>query len=183
MEADFRLREDLMSLGTHAEKRGKQKEKISSQKAPAKKPILPERILLIEDDESFAQVLAFALEQRSGSDVLIATEAFEAGNLMSQHAFDLVITDWKLPALNGFSALRKAEQSLSLDPMAPQEWFGRHKVPVIVITACDSSEIERERRLKGCFQFLGVVSKEQSMDGILEQIEILYGNAPLSATG
>ncbi len=140
---------------------------------------LPERVLLIEDDESFAQVLAFALEDRAGCVVRVATEAFEAGNLMAQQAFDLVITDWKLPSLNGFSALRMAEHGLSLDPRAPQEWFGWHKVPVIVITACDSSEVEKEKRLKGCFRFLGVVSKEQAMDGILEQIEILYGNVPL----
>lgn len=171
-----------MSLGSHGGRQVKQK--IRPESAPTKaKKALPERVLLIEDDESFAQVLAFALEQKSGCDVLIANEPFEASNLMSQHAFDLVITDWRLPTTNGFTTLRKAEQSLSLDPMAPPEWFGRHKVPVIVITACDSSEIERERRLKGCFQFLGVVSKEQPMDGILEQIEILYQNAPLQATG
>ncbi len=155
----------------------------SSARAVKSKKSLPERVLLIEDDESFAQVLAFALEQKCGCDVFVANEPFEAENLMSQHAFDLVITDWRLPATNGFSTLRKAEQSLSLDPMAPSEWFGRQKIPVIVITACDSKEIERERRLKGCFQFLGVVSKEQAMDGILQQIEILYQNAPLSATG
>jgi len=169
-----------MRLSNHAEKRGSQK------RAPrnvSKKSSLPERILLIEDDENFAQMLACALEQRGGSDVMVAAEAFEASNLMSQQAFDLVVTDWRLPAINGFGALRKAEQCLSLDPMAPQEWFGRHKVPVIVITACDLSEIEGERRLKGCFQFLGVVSKEQAMTGILQQIEILFENAPFSSTG
>jgi CheY-like chemotaxis protein len=143
---------------------------------------MPERILVIEDDDIFAQTFAYALEQFGGGEVMIAADSFEAGNLMSQHAFDLVITDWRLPMLNGFSALRKAEQSLSLDPMAPAEWFGKHKVPVIVITACDSSEIERERRLRGCFHFLGVVSKEQPMKGILEQIGILFQNGTAAET-
>lgn len=147
------------------------------------KKILPERVLLIEDDESFAQVLAFALEQREGCDVMIATEPFEASNLISQHTFDLVITDWRLPMLNGFSTLRKAEQSLSLDPMAPSEWREDRKVPVIVITACDISEIEKEKRLKGHFRFLGVASKEQTMDKILEQIDHLYASAKLAKTG
>ena len=143
----------------------------------------PDRILLIEDDESFAQALAFALEKAGSSEVMIAADYFEVSNLMSQQAFDLVITDWRLPMLNGFSALRKAEQSLSLDPVAPAEWFGRHKTPVIVITACDSREIERERRLKGCFQFLGVVSKEQPLERILDQLDALYAACPLAATG
>ena len=142
----------------------------------------PEKILLIEDDESFSQAFAFALEQEGG-EVMIAADSFEAGNLMSQFAFGLVITDWRLPVVNGFSTLRNAEQSLSLDPTAPSEWFGNHKIPVIVITACDKGEIERERRLKGCFKFLGVVSKEQPMEGILAQIRVLYGNSPLAATG
>jgi CheY-like chemotaxis protein len=150
-------------------------------KTAAKPPRRPDHILLIEDDDSFSQAFALALEQHYGGEVMVAADSFEASNLMSQHAYDLVITDWRLPALNGFTALRKAEQSLSLDPMAPAEWFGRHKIPVIVITACDSKEVERERRLKGCFQFLGVVSKEQPMDGILEQVGILFANAPLEA--
>lgn len=150
--------------------------------ASKNKKHLPERILLIEDDDSFAQAFALALEGNDHCEVMVAADYFEASNLMSMHGFDLVITDWRLPALNGFSALRKAEQCLSLDPTAPAEWFGKHNVPVIVITACDSSEIERERRLKGCFQFLGVVSKQQPMDHILEQVGVLYGNARFDAT-
>ncbi|MGZ3651060.1 MAG: response regulator [Bdellovibrionota bacterium] len=152
-------------------------------RVPPRHARLPEHILLIEDDESFAQAFAFALEQEGGGEVMVAADSFEAGNLMSQHAFGLVITDWRLPQVNGFSALRKAEQSLSLDPNAPTEWFGSRKVPVIVVTACDTGEVERERHLKGCFQFLGVISKEQAMDGILAQIRMLYGNRPLAATG
>lgn len=146
-------------------------------------PSLPERVLVIEDDESFSQVLAFALEREQGCDVFVAADPFEAGNLMSMHGFDLVITDWRLPSVNGFSALRQAEQSICLDPMAPSEWFARKKVPVIVITACDAGEVEQERRPRGCFQFLGVVSKAQPMEGILEQIGILYGNSAPGLTG
>lgn len=145
---------------------------------------LPQHILLIEDDENFAQAFAYALEQRAACDVLVAADSFEAANLVSQHAFDLVITDWKLPAQSGFSALRRAEQGLDLDPAAPSEWANHKKIPVIVVTVCESEEVEREKRkLKGRFQFLGVVSKEQPMDSILEQLEVLYGNSPLLATG
>lgn len=144
---------------------------------------LPQRILLIEDDEDFSQVLAYALEQRAPCNVSIATNSWEAANLMSRHAYDLVITDWKLPALTAFRALRKAEHEIALDPTAPEEWFRAKKVPVIVITACDAEEVERERKLKGRFQFLGVVSKEQAIEGIVDQIEILFNNSPLAATG
>lgn len=143
----------------------------------------PTKILLIEDDESYAQLLAYALEQRVNCDVIVATEPFEAANQMSRHPFDLVITDWKLPPFTGFSALRKADQGLTLDPMAPEEWFSQKKTPVIVVTACDADEVGKEKRLKGRFHFLGVVSKGQELEGILDQIQMLYGNFPLSATG
>lgn len=153
------------------------------ERSPEAKPArnhrsLPHKILLIEDDDSFAQVLAYALEQRAGCDVHIATESFEAGNQMSRHGYDLVITDWRLPPFTGFSALRRADHELSLDPLAPSDWDAHKKTPVIVITACDLEEVGREKKLKGRFQFLGAVSKEQSIEGILEQMEVLYGNFP-----
>jgi CheY-like chemotaxis protein len=144
---------------------------------------LPHKILLIEDDESYAQLLAYALEQRSDCDVSIATDSFEAANQMSMHPFDLVITDWKLPPFTGFTSLRKADQTLALDPMAPEEWFLHKKTPVIVVTICDAEEVGKEKKLKGRFQFLGVVSKEQPLDGVLNQVELLYKNFPLAATG
>jgi CheY-like chemotaxis protein len=142
---------------------------------------LPHKILLIEDDDSFAQMLAYALEQRAGCDVHIATESFEAGNQMSRHGFDLVITDWRLPPFTGFSALRRADHELALDPLAPSDWFSHKKTPVIVVTACDLEEVGREKKLKGRFQFLGAVSKEQTVDGILDQMEILYASFPVNS--
>jgi CheY-like chemotaxis protein len=142
---------------------------------------LPHKILLIEDDASYAEMLAYALEERGGCDVEVASDGFEAGNRMAQHSYDLVITDWKLPPFNGFSALRHADHDLAIDPMAPEAWFSDKKTPVIVVTACDAEEVGRERKLKGRFQFLGVVSKGQDIEGIIEQVELLYGNTPVTA--
>lgn len=163
--------------------------KIETHSSPKKKPELhhgrgglPHKILLIEDDESFAELIAFALEKRGGCDVIVATDSFEAANQMSTHPFDLIITDWKLPPFTGFSALRKADQGLALDPMAPEEWFLHKKTPVIVITVCDAEVVGREKKLKGRFHFLGVVSKEQPMEGILDQLQLLYKNFPIEAT-
>jgi CheY-like chemotaxis protein len=113
--------------------------------------------------------------------VHIATESFEAGNQMSRHSYDLIITDWKLPPFTGFSALRRADHEIALDPLAPADWFLHKKTPVIVLTACNADEVGREKKLKGRFQFLGVVSKEQGIDKILEAIESLYGHFPHAA--
>ncbi|MGZ3695743.1 MAG: response regulator [Bdellovibrionota bacterium] len=140
------------------------------------------RILLVEDDESFAQIFAASLEQKLGCNVSIAGDSFEAANLMAELGFDLILTDWRLADQTGFRALDRADRSLAIDPAAPVEWFVNKKTPVIVVTACDSSEIERERKLKKRFQFLGVVSKDQHLAGMIDQIEMIFGNFPARAT-
>lgn len=139
---------------------------------------LPRKILLIEDDAEYAEMMAYSLEQRGKCEVTIAADSFEAANQMSRHPFDLLITDWRLPPFTGFSALRLADHDIALDPEAPEEWFLHKKTPVIVITAADTREVGKEKKLKGRFQFLGVISKEQGMEPILDQMEVLYGTFP-----
>lgn len=162
---------------------GPEVSKEKREKHVAKHRRLPNRILLIEDDAEYAQAFAYALEKRGRIEVTIAADAFEAANQMSRHAFDLLITDWSLPPFTGFSTLRQADHDLALDPEAPAQWFENRKVPVIVLTACDISEIERQKKLKGRFHFLGAVSKGQEMEAVLSELEILYANFPLPATG
>lgn len=145
-------------------------------------PLSSRRILFVEDDEAYGQLLALNLERKFGCNVSVAHDAFEAANLMSAHGYDLILTDWQLPEMNGFRSLERAESGLALDPAAPQDWFLQKKIPVIVVTACDSAEVEKERRLKKRFQFLGVVSKGQSAEGVIDQIEMIYGNSPRHAT-
>jgi CheY-like chemotaxis protein len=140
-----------------------------------------QRILLVEDDESFAEVLRNVLETDGHYDVLVAADSFEAENYMSERGFDLIVTDWRLPDFTGFRGLIRADATLSRDPEAPGDWF-RESIPVIVVTACDAEEIERAKKPKGKFHFLGVVSKKQPLDGIAEQIHTIFKNAPLSAT-
>lgn len=149
---------------------------------PSGKPQIHQRILVIEDDESFAQAIGYALEKHCKYDVQIATDSFEAENHMSRQAFDLVVTDWRLPETSGFGALLRAESDISMDPEAPADWFQGARVPVIVVTACDAAEIERARKPKDRFHFLGVVSKQQSLERIIDQIITIFRNSSASAT-
>jgi CheY-like chemotaxis protein len=142
--------------------------------------MLPKRVLLIENDAQFGTELAVELEKRDHCDVHLAGDSFEAGNLMSSHAYDLIISDWNLPEGGAFSALRMAERGLSLDPSAPSDWFASDRIPVIVLTSSDTQEIRKERKIKGHFQFLGAVSREQSLVTILDELELIYSNMPSS---
>ncbi|QPL05288.1 MULTISPECIES: response regulator transcription factor [Actinomyces] len=87
------------------------------------------RILLVEDEESYREPLAFSL-RRDGYEVveaedgLAAIEAFEAAGPAPATAIDLVLLDLMLPRLSGTEVCRRIRRVSS--------------VPVIMLTAKDS---------------------------------------------
>ena len=81
---------------------------------------MSERILLVEDEQSVADGVTYALEQE-GFEVAVAMEGKAALDLFEARKFDLVLLDLMLPGLNGwqlFAAFRK-----------------QRPVPVIMLTA------------------------------------------------
>ena len=62
------------------------------------------KILLADDDESLRKVIEFNLEQE-GYDVVTASNGKEALKLFEAHAPDLVITDIKMPDMDGIELL------------------------------------------------------------------------------
>ncbi|MCB1045137.1 MAG: sigma-54-dependent Fis family transcriptional regulator [Acidobacteria bacterium] len=66
-------------------------------------------ILLIEDEPDQRRIVASILKHEgcTVSDVESAEEALE---LLRDHVFDLVISDWKLPQMNGFELLKQVRQ-------------------------------------------------------------------------
>src|SRR3974377_2172016 len=58
------------------------------------------RILLVDDDEDVRGVLSFALRQ-GGCSGAEAGSGAEALDLLSRDAFDLIITDFEMPAMRG----------------------------------------------------------------------------------
>lgn len=62
------------------------------------------RVLVVEDDADSRQVLALALVQ-AGYSVHEACDGLEAMNEMKRRRFDVVVTDYHMPRLNGFELL------------------------------------------------------------------------------
>jgi two-component system alkaline phosphatase synthesis response regulator PhoP len=62
-------------------------------------------ILIIDDETSLCQTLARIL-QRAGFDVTTAANAKDGIALISQHAFDLVYMDIRMPDISGLDALK-----------------------------------------------------------------------------
>ena len=85
------------------------------------------RILIVEDEVSFSEALAYTLK-KEGYDVGVAEDGFQAVELFEKDGADLVLLDLMLPGQPGTEVCRQIRQ--------------RSNVPVIMLTAKDS-EIDK----------------------------------------
>jgi two-component system, NtrC family, response regulator AtoC len=99
------------------------------------------RILVADDEPNLRRVLT-AMLRRDGHDVVLATDGNEAIELISpQSDVDVVITDLRMPTVDGMEVLRHAART------APQ-------VPVIMITAYGSVGQAVEAIKAGAFDYI-----------------------------
>ncbi|CAD5969185.1 Adenylate cyclase [Planktothrix tepida] len=83
----------------------------------------PDRVLIVDDNEVNRDLLAKRL-QRQGYGVTVASNGFEALELMGSMSLDLVLLDIMMPQMNGYQVL----ETLKADPAL------RH-IPVVMISA------------------------------------------------
>ncbi len=81
------------------------------------------RLLVVEDEESFSDVLSFML-RREGYEVAVAATGPEALTMFDRSGADLVLLDLMLPGLSGTEVCRELRQ--------------RSNVPIIIVTARDA---------------------------------------------
>lgn len=101
---------------------------------------LPAKILLIEDDPAIATTLRRVLV---GEGYEIATETTGEGGLVAvkNSSYDIVITDLKLPGLNGLQLVRE------LHPAQP-------RLPILMMTAHGTTETAIEAIQSGAFDYI-----------------------------
>lgn len=62
------------------------------------------RVLVVDDQQSLLDILQRWLA-RSGYEVHVAADGFEALSLAKEHGFDVIVTDLKMPGLNGLQLM------------------------------------------------------------------------------
>ncbi len=90
------------------------------------------RILVVDDDEPVLKSCIRTLAEIPGAEVVHRRFGAEAARLLSAEAFDLLISDIRMPGMSGLDLLKVAHQR---DP----------DLPVILITGYPTAEIS-----KGC---------------------------------
>jgi DNA-binding NtrC family response regulator len=110
-------------------------------------------VLLIDDEpdmlEGFRRIL-----QVAGHEVEISAEPERIVDLLRAHQPDVVITDLRMPGLDGVGVL---EKSLALDP----------RVPVVVLTAYGTIESAVDAIKRGAFDYL---TKPVGRDALLDTL-------------
>ena len=103
------------------------------------------RILTIDDDLLVRESMRMLL-QANGFDAAVVSNAGEALELLGKEAFDLIVTDIRMPGTNGIETLKAIR--------AERAKFGKPPLPEIVLTAYDDESIKTEARELGVRDFL-----------------------------
>jgi nitrogen regulation protein NR(I) len=104
--------------------------------------MLPEKkqILVVDDEPNLRRVLSAQLA-RDDNEVLTAEDGEQALQLLREHHIDLVITDLRMPKVDGMELLRRA---LELDD----------ELPVVIITAHGTVDNAVEALKTGAFDYI-----------------------------
>jgi DNA-binding NtrC family response regulator len=113
-----------------------------------------QRILLLDDEESLTKWLSYALEQK-GYEVTATTDPGYAFTKVKEQHFDCVISDIKMPGMDGYTFLKKVRA------LYPDK-------PVIFITAYGSMESAIDALRDGVSDY---ILKPFSTDEILVRIK------------
>jgi two-component system response regulator PilR (NtrC family) len=107
------------------------------------------RILIVDDEESMRRFLSILLE-KEGYQVSLASSGEEALQQLKERSFGLLITDLKMPGMNGVELLEHVTTS---DPT----------LPVVILTAFASDASAVEAMEKGAYQYLEKKAKNDEI--------------------
>ncbi len=101
------------------------------------------RILLIDDDKTFVDAIAFQLREERRHKTTVVYSATDGIQVMEKTAsgIDVVLVDYEMPEMNGLDFLK---------------WMkaGRRETPVIMLTAYDSGAVAEQAMKLGAYDYL-----------------------------
>ena len=111
---------------------------------------MPEKLLIVDDEPDMLKLLSMIIREKTHYEAVTTNNPLEALELAKKGGFDLVITDLKMPGLDGIELL-EAIRRLDED------------MPVIFITAYGSVESAIETMQKGGFDFITKPFKKEQI--------------------
>jgi DNA-binding NtrC family response regulator len=102
---------------------------------------MPERILVVDDEPNMLRLLKTILMDKTGYEVTTTNNPLEVSKMLQEDHYDLVITDLKMPLVDGidlFGIVKGIDAAM----------------PIIVITAYGTIETAEEAIQKGAYDFI-----------------------------
>ena len=115
------------------------------------------RVLVVDDEPDFAEMVRDYLTVRGGFEVEIAESGFQAGFTVARFKPDLILLDIMMPDMDGFEALRMLQQN-------PET---RH-VPVIACTGYRDANLARRVEEH---PFTALIEKPVKLDALLGVVQ------------
>jgi len=111
---------------------------------------MPDKILVVDDEPNMLRLLKTILMDKTGYEVDTTNNPLEVNKMLQEGHFDLVVTDLKMPLVDGMDLI---EIIKGIDPL----------IPVIVITAYGTIETAEEAIQKGAYDFITKPFRKESI--------------------
>jgi len=111
---------------------------------------MAERILVIDDELDMLMLIRMIIEDSTDYEVETTNNPSEGLKMLAEKDYDLVITDLKMPGMDGLE-------------VSEELWKIRPDIPVIIITAYGSPEAADEALKKGVADFITKPFRKDTM--------------------
>jgi DNA-binding NtrC family response regulator len=102
---------------------------------------MAEQLLVVDDEPNMLRLLKTILMDKTGYEVTTTNNPLEVSKLLQGKPYDLVVTDLKMPLVDGMDLIEIIKK---IDP----------QLPIIIITAYGTLETAEEAVQKGAYDFI-----------------------------
>ena len=102
---------------------------------------MAEQLLAVDDEPNMLRLLKTILMDKTGYEVTTTNNPLEVSKLLQDKAYDLVVTDLKMPLVDGMDLIDIIKKIDS-------------QIPIIIITAYGTMETAEEAVQKGAYDFI-----------------------------
>lgn len=111
---------------------------------------MAERILIVDDEVDMLELLKRIIEDKTTYQVVITPDPLGVPRILEENAFDLVITDLRMPGQSGLELLETIRKK-------------DEQIPIIILTAYGTIESAVEAMQKGAFSYITKPFKKEEI--------------------
>jgi DNA-binding NtrC family response regulator len=111
---------------------------------------MAERLLVVDDEPNMLRLLKTILMDKTGYEVDTTNNPLEVEKMLKEQPYDLVVSDLKMPLLDGIDLIEIIKKIDS-------------QIPIIIITAYGTMETAEEAIQKGAYDFITKPFRKESI--------------------